>query len=287
VSPDYVRSALWQSTLHGLGHTALWEFGDADRGAYGGVKLRPADIYGAGTAWLDARRCAPIVAAIVREKPHIAILYSRNSLYWGQDDYSNDVRAVYTALTFLGEPVTFVSEKQLADGALPPVKAIILCRANSVSDQTVAALQKFAATGGKLIEMGDGSLGYDEYYRPRAATANVRPIQITESGDERIVFRELAPIVNKLGAPESLVNVRDGAHSWGVEYRIVSDHGRTYLSALDLLQTAATVRWISAPSRKAKDLLSGDICDTSRLLLLPMKPVLLEFSEPTAARSRM
>ena len=77
---------------------------------------------------------------MVRAKPHIAILYTRNSLYWQKDNYPRIVKAAYTALTFLGEPVTFVTERQLAEGTAAPVRAIILPQAKHVAAATVAAL---------------------------------------------------------------------------------------------------------------------------------------------------
>ena len=105
------------------------------------------------------------VAAVVRATPHIAILYTRNSLYWQKDNYPRIVKAAYTALTFLGEPVTFVTERQLAEGSAAPVQAILLPQANHVTDATVAALARFVAKGGKLIALGDGNLSNDEYNR--------------------------------------------------------------------------------------------------------------------------
>ena len=175
ISPDFIRASMWQGALHGLGQTACWEFGDANRGEDGGIKLRPADIFAAGRAWLDARRCANQVAAVVRAKPHIAILYTRNSLYWQKDNYPRIVKAAYTALTFLGEPVTFVTERQLAEGTAAPVRAIILPQANHVTDATVAALDLFVAKGGKLIALGDGNLGRDEYDRRSRLPRTLKP----------------------------------------------------------------------------------------------------------------
>ena len=125
--------------------------------------------------------------------PHIAILYTRNSLYWQKDDYPRIVKAAYTALTFLGEPVTFVTERQLAEGTAAAVQAIVLPQANHVADATVAALIQFVAKGGKLIAVGDGNLGFDEYNRKRSVPRSLKPASLPVSDDERIVFRQLAP----------------------------------------------------------------------------------------------
>ena len=242
ISPDFIRSSMWQGALHGLGQTACWEFGDANRGEDGGIKLRPADIFGEGRAWLDARRCANQVAAVVRAAPHIAILYTRNSLYWQKDTYPRIVKAAYTALTFLGEPVTFVTEKQLAEGSAAPVKVILLPQATNVTDTTIVALTKFMAAGGRLIALGEGNLSNDEYNRPHNVPSALRPTPLPASRDERVVFDQLAPLVRNLSDLLGPINAQTGQRVFGVEYRVVSDHGRTYLSALNQLKSDLIVK---------------------------------------------
>ena len=276
ISPDYIRSSMWQGVLHGLGQTACWEFGDANRGGDGGIKLRPADIFAAGRAWLDARRCARIVAAVVRAQPHVAILYTRNSLYWQDEDYSKTLTAAYIALNFLGEPVTFVTEKELADGSAVPVHAILLPRATHVTDATVAALARFVARGGKLIAMGEGNLGRDEYDRPRRLPPALKLMPLPPSDDERVLFREFAPISHDLGVDAPLLNAKDASHAWGVEYRVVGDNGHTYLSALDQLKQSQVVKLSGGPRKQFKDLLSGNLVDGTHIRLEPMVPVLLD-----------
>jgi len=276
ISPDFIRASMWQGALHGLGQTAIWEFGDANRGEDGGIKLRPACIFGAGRAWLDARRCAPIAAAVVRATPHIAILYTRNSLYWQKDGYPRTVKAAYTALSFLGEPVTFVTERQLAEGSAAPVQTILLPQANHVTDATVAALTKFVAKGGKLIALGAGNLSNDEYSRPRNLVSALKPSPLPASGDERIVFRQLAPIVRNLGAPPELLDAQNGERVFGVEYRVVSDQGRTYLSALNQLKNEQVVKFAEGSWARTKDLLSGDSVERTHIQLRSMIPVLLD-----------
>ena len=283
ISPDFIRASLWQGALHGLGQTACWEFGDANRGEDGGIKLRPADIFGAGRAWLDARRCANQVAAVVRAPPHIAILYTRNSLYWQKDNYPRIVKAAYTALTFLGEPVTFVTERQLADGSAAPVQAILLPQANHVTDATVAALTKFVAKGGTLIALGDGNLSSDEYHRPRSLPPTLQPTPLPASSDERVVFRQLASIARDLGAPAELLDLQTKQRVFGVEYRVVNDRGRIYLSALNQLGNAQVVKLAGEPQTQIKDLLSGNIAENTRIHLEPMVPVLLDLG-PTGEK---
>jgi hypothetical protein len=137
------------------------------------------------------------------------------------------VKAAYTALTFLGEPATFVTERQLAEGTAVPVRAIILPQANHVTDATVGALTRFVEKGGKLIALGKGNLGFDEYDRARRLPQAFKPVPLPASDDDRIVFRQLAPLARALGTPAALFDAPTGEPVFGVEYRVVSDDGQT------------------------------------------------------------
>ncbi|MDR3706663.1 MAG: carbohydrate binding domain-containing protein [Capsulimonadaceae bacterium] len=278
VPGDYVRSVMWQGALHGQGATTTWVWGEEPKPSgdlYGSIYFRPADIFGAGRAWIDALRCAAQVAAIVRAKPHIAILYTRTSLYW-QKDYAQSVLAAYTALTFLGEPVTFVSETQLAEGRVPPVRAILLPHATNVGDGAVNGLATFVANGGRLIALGDGNLSRDEYSRARDLSAALKPTPLPFSDDERVVYRQLSPIAKVLGAPGELHDAASGKGVLGVEFRVVSDRGRTYLSALNQTKTPVTVRLSRPTSGVGKDLLSGQTIALGAIKLNSMQPRLIE-----------
>ena len=284
ISGEYVRSVMWQGALHGQAATSLWIFREAGKtkktDSGGSIYYRPADVFGAGRAWLDARRCASQVAAVVRATPHVAILYSRNSIYW-QDDYIRTLTADYTALTFMGVPVTFVTEKQLAKGADSSIDTLILPHVNHVADATVSALTRFAANGGKLIAMGNQNLLFDEYNRARILPADYAPKVLPVSDDERVVFQQLAPLAVMLSAPESLLDAKTGARVFGVEYRIMSDQGHNYLSALNHLKQDQIVRLPETAPAPVRDLLSGNLVDAGNLRLVPMVPVLLDLGLAT------
>ena len=193
------------------------------------------------------------------------------------------MKAAYTALTFLGEPVTFVTERQLAEGTAAPVRAIILPQANHVTDATVAALNLFVAKGGKLIALGDGNLSLDEYSRERSLPRSLKSMALPANDDERVVFRQLTPILRKLGLPVELLDVKTGERVFGVEYRVVSEQGRTYLSALNQLKNNLVVKLAGRPPAQIKDLLSENMGESTRIHLEPMVPVLLDLG-PTGER---
>jgi hypothetical protein len=279
VSSDYIRSTTWQSMVHGLAQSCVWGYGVWKRGEIGGgIKLRPADVFAIGRAWLDARRCASTVAAIVRAKPHIAILYSRSSIFWLADRYAFPAKAAYVALSLLGEPVTFVTEKQLAEGSAAPVRAILLPQVVNVSDSTIAALERFTAKGGKLIALGEGNLAKDEYDRPRNLSSSLiaHTITVSSNDDERALFDSLGQLAVDMGAPPALLDANTGERAFGIEYRLVGDRDHAYLSALNQLKKAQVVSLSYAGSMPIRDLLSGNRFNGTRIELEPMVPVLLD-----------
>jgi hypothetical protein len=265
--------------VHGLAQSCVWGYGVWKRGEIGGgIKLRPADVFAIGRAWLDARRCASTVAAIVRAKPHIAILYSRSSIFWLADRYAFPAKAAYVALSLLGEPVTFVTEKQLAEGSAAPVRAILLPQVVNVSDSTIAALERFTAKGGKLIALGEGNLAKDEYDRPRNLSSSLiaHTITVSSNDDERALFDSLGQLAVDMGAPPALLDANTGERAFGIEYRLVGDRDHAYLSALNQLKKAQVVSLSYAGSMPIRDLLSGNRFNGTRIELEPMVPVLLD-----------
>ena len=127
-----------------------------------------------------------------------SLSYSRPSVFW-QPDYKDQLMSVYTQLNFLGEPITFVSEQQLAklrgegDVTTPT-------QATHVTDATVAALQKSVQGGGKLIMGNDGNCGFDQYHRPRQAPVEIASaIQFKTSAKELDLARMLHQLLTDAG----------------------------------------------------------------------------------------
>ena len=58
--------------------------------------------------------------------------------------------------------------------------------------------------------------------------------------------------------PAELLDAQTGERVFGVEYRVVSDQGRTYFSALNQLKNEQVVKLAGGPQTQIKDLLSGD-----------------------------
>ncbi len=96
--------------------------------------MRPANIFSMGEAMLDLARLSKEMAGISEMKAEVALLYSVPSLYW-DERYPEILASAYTALTFMGHPVTFISEAQLIEGRRSPANeniSVIISRARGM-----------------------------------------------------------------------------------------------------------------------------------------------------------
>jgi hypothetical protein len=247
----------------------------------GSIFLRPANIYEAGRTMLDLNRLAPAVAAVSQAKPKVALLYSMPSWFW-EPDYIEVMKKVYTALIFMGQPVTFVSERQLAEGSAAKVDWIILPHATHVEDATVAALEKFVAEGDRVARAGNDCLAWDEYHRQRTLPPGLGTApQIDPTADDQQLMTSLRSVLVDGGLKlTTLRNVGDGKPAWGVEYRVVPYNGGVLASMIDFLQQKQHVRLSLQGSRPARDLLTNEAVNLDQIDLEPMQPRLLWVLRP-------
>ena len=281
---NHIRSVLWQGALHHQGATTLWvweEPGDPQvvPQLEGSIYLRPTNIYTAGQTMLDLNRLAPEVTAINQDKPKVALLYSMPSWVW-QEDYVEVMKKVYTSLLHMGQPVTFVSERQLASNRAAKVDWIIIPNATHVQDATVAALKKFMEEGGRVVMAGKDCLRWDEYQRPRKPSQGLGTVaQIDSTTNEQQFTAFLRQVLVDGGLKlTGLQNVADGKPVWGVEYRTVPYRGGVLAPMINFLPQSQNVRLPLSRKDKSElvtDLMSGEAVNLEDIRLDPQQPRLL------------
>jgi Beta-galactosidase/Carbohydrate binding domain len=278
---NHSRAVIWQDGLHHEGSSTIWvwqmtseEGGGSGLG--GSIYFRPANIYGAGRAMLDLNRLAPEVTAINHARPRVALLDSQPSIFW-EDRYKGTLFSIYTALTFMGEPVTFISERQLADGAVAPVDWLIAANATHILDTTPAALEAFKKKGGNILLVGKDSLTRDEYDRPFLRKVGDYPV-IEPGPDDRATAALLRAAIIPLQTPD-LRQAADGQPSWGIEYRIVPMGNATLVPLINFKGETQTVKLPKWSNHTALDLLSGETVKLNSISLEPMLPRLLRIAE--------
>jgi hypothetical protein len=272
VPMNHTRSVLWQGGLHHQGSTTIWVWEmSTDPSLAGNIYFRPANIYGAGRAMLDLNRLAPEVAAINHARPRVALLYSQPSIFW-EEKYKGTIFSLYTALNFMGEPITFVSERQLAAGTAAKVNWLIVPDATHVLDTTPAALAAFKRSGGKILLVGEDSLSRDEYDRPFPSRSDY-PV-VKPGVDDRATAALLHAVLRPLPTAD-LRESKGGQPAWGVEFRVVPMGKANLVPMINFNQEARTVTLPKWAGRQALDLLSGETVDLKTILMEPMLPRLL------------
>ncbi len=267
------RAAIWQGGLHHQGATTTWVWEEAhEPSLLHSIYYRPAYCWGQQRALLDLNRLGDEVTAINRAKPTVAIVYSPASRFW-EKDYAPSMRTIYTALDFLGQTITFVSEKQLAEGKIPDVAAIVLPHATHVTNGARVALTNFQSKGGTLVAAGDHCLAFDEYNRPREGGLTSAVSLKTERGaasDLRKAFKSPASV--------AVVDAKTIEPAWGVEYKVVESDGATLVPLINLLKQPQTVNVTTEQADSAIDLLTGQPISLKKITLEPMTPLLLKIS---------
>jgi hypothetical protein len=276
IPTGYTQTEVWQSALHHLWTSVVWTWEVFPPYESATIYRRPANIYAIGQATFDLNRLAQEALAVTNQPAQIAILYSMNSVFWSEDCASL-LAPVFVAGSFLGQPVTFVSERQLAEGKLPKnIKWVILPHATHVGKTTVKALDGFVANGGRVIRIGDQCLGWDEYHRKISLPAWVEKAPlISLPANEKQISARLRPVLEKDGLKiVSLIDLRINKPAWGVEYRVVPYGKKILVPLLNFLNKQLTVRL--EVKGAAVDLLTGEPVDLSKIELAPVTPRLLE-----------
>jgi len=289
ISPDHTRSVLWQSGLHHLQASEIWLWEEpSTHDAEGSICCRPGNMYAAGKTMLDLRRLGQEVTVAAQAPAQVALLYSPTSIFW-QTDYTDAVKSAYTALSCLGQPLTFISERQLAQharsSANEKVKWLILPRATHLSKDVVTALNRFIKEGGKIIALGKDCMKFDEYQQAQPAGAlptEFSTIEWTKGGDEDLAAR-LKTLLAQQGLKfDSLNEAHSDKPAWGVEYRVVRNGDTTLVPLINFLQHSQIVSL--KLTGHAKDLLSGRDIDLNNITLLSLTPLLLQMKPDMASK---
>ncbi len=275
------RAQFWQGGLHHQGVTTTWVWEEpSDASLVGSIYMRPANVYGAGRAMLDLNRFGTEVAAINQASPQVALLYSPTSIFW-ENAYKGTIFSLYTQLNFLGQPVTFVSERQLAAGTAAKVQWIVLPQATHVAESTVKALGKFIASGGHVLMVGENNLAYDEYHRPRKlADVFAKSAKLVPQKDELKTWQMLRDVLSQGGLQLcEILDTDSGQPVWGVEFRSVPVNGATLMPIINLDRQSRAVKLPVKAGETTLDLLTGEQVEPHRLLLEPMVPRLLKIGQ--------
>ncbi|MGQ9698070.1 MAG: beta-galactosidase, partial [Armatimonadota bacterium] len=280
VPPEHMRTALWQAAVHGQSATAIWVWErtyDLKSDFAGSVVHRPACAEAVGRIGLDLMRLSHEVTALQKAPADVLLLYSTTSMVYDGADYTDCLSKAYTALSFTGLKVGFVTERQLAAGRVPKARLLVVPCARHLPDSARRALRRY---GGNVLLLGDGCLGRDDYGRPRTVPEGYLIGQYVRGRTtERDLLEPILLALDVAGVhPLVQLTSADGKTPWGVEWRCARYRGRVLVNVVNYLNYPVDVKVTTAGFDKGIDLLSGAVVE-EMLRLEPLKPMLVQYTQ--------
>lgn len=276
VSPAHVRAALWMGAIHGQSATTIWvwerELSNPQGDFAGDMIERPGCAEAVGLVCHDLNRVAPQITALQNAAAPVRILQSNSAGVWDRGHYDSAMLKLFTALSFTGQKVGFVSETQLERKDVPEAAILFVPDIQHLSDAAFESLTKFK---GKIIFASASSeplLTRNEYDQPRTAQLPVPllsdPIQLPAT------WQALLPMLrSRLAKADAsrMVEVTnaDGSPQAQVQWQTAQMPDGLVVNLYNASHDDATVTL--TPPSAVTDLLSGEkFTPRSRITLQPL-----------------
>jgi hypothetical protein len=243
VDASHIYTAIWQGAIHGQGASTTWIWGrtyDKKSDLEGLTLHRAACTAAMSRSALDLMRLSREVFTLQNQEPEVAILWS-NAAQVHDSRVASSRKNVYEALNFLGIPIGFVHEKQLADHAVIGLKCLIVAGAAAITAEGLQGIRDFIQRGGVVLAYGDDNLHKDEYGRNVEPPAFAREISRSERGKDlsQIFKTEIQRAGVKPGI--DLVD-KDGKLPYGVEWRSAVLDGHTLINLVNFSRKPISVK---------------------------------------------
>lgn len=277
------RMTLWQGALHGRSGSTIWVWDEA----FNSMLVRPDVVDQVGRTGLDLNRLANEVTAFQNSRPSVGILYSvASKVYAPGNGYVDATNSAYKALLYDGVKPGFVSEEQAANGGLDEFKVLVLPRTTNVHAPTLAAIQRFEQSGGRVVVIGNDALTADEHNQPLDSAIRQAVLGgAAELLDASVAFDTLrGTLLTDLqhwGLQDvTVIDAASGQPVTGVEYETTTYEGRLLMNICSYTAGSTKRVYIQVDGKRITtpqvDLISGKHLTTGPLTLDPITPVLLQ-----------
>lgn len=276
VPPEHVRAVLWQGAVHGQSATTIWVWErtfDPKSDFAGSIMHRPACAEVVGLTCLDLNRLAEEVTALQKAPAQVLLLHSISSLVWDGGRYTDCRNKLYTALTFTGVKIGFVTERQLERGKVPDAPVLFLPNIVHLSDEAFETLKRYK---GRIVLVGsDELLSRNEYGIARKIGHETwGKLERIEFEYGKTSWQNLWQVLLeklKSWGVKPLVEVRDdkGMPIWGVAWRCAETPYGIIVNLCNYRHdTVRVTLWQNSKRVKGIDLLSSE-----RLSVTTLKPL--------------
>jgi hypothetical protein len=281
----HIELALWLAHLHGMSAKLLWYWGRNGDGSImgqgeeffkGSVLQQPWLMHGYVRESLNMMRFVSPITSFARQPRAVRLLYSEASAI--QDvDYLDTLRDAYESLNFLGVPIGFVTERQLAErGIQNGARLIIVPNAQYVQQSTINVLQGAAEKGVLTALIGENCMTREQTGALRSYTPYSGMAQMNISSPQAY-HTQFEEWIRKAGIHRDAVAVdANGKPVWGVELRTSREDNRRYIYLVNLMRDPVGFK-LKGPGMKGRfqDLRTGKMAGDS----LTLAPRQLLFGE--------
>ena len=266
--------------MHGQSATTIWVWErtfDPKSDFAGSIMHRPACAEAVGVVNHDLNRAALEITAIQQARPQAVLLQSVTASVWDGGRYSDCLGKLYTALSFTGLKMGFVTERQLEDGLVPARPSCSFRTSRIFPRPALTGLRKYQ---GRIVFVGDNDLlTHDEYGRTR--TVDLPAERITFHNGAATAQDLRSQILSKLPAwnmrPTLELRGPDQRPVWGVEWRSAKMDQSTIVNLCNYRNEPVTVSVVdSGKLASARDVLTGENVN-GPLTLAPLEVRLLRF----------
>jgi hypothetical protein len=280
VSPDHIRAALWMGAIHGQSATTLWvwqrEMSNPHGDFAGDIMERASCAEAVGTVCLDLNRAAPQVTAIQKAPPDVLILQDNSAAVWEQAPYGAALEQAFTALSFTGLKIGFLTERQLERGTMHQAPLLIIPDCVHLSDSAFDALLLFK--GQILFVGGKDLLSKNEYDQTRDRRVpdrmRLKPVASPRTWQELLVALRTRLAEANVRPAMTLLD-SDGKPQAKVQWQLASTPDGIVINLYNASHDPATVR-IDPPAAMTNVLSSQNLPPGAPITLRPMQVMLLQ-----------
>ncbi len=266
-----VRTLLWEALISGASGLAV--------AADSPVFTRAESMEALAVTALDARRLAGVIQAFASAPADILVFFSESSKIMDNGEpHLLSALYAYEGSSFTGYNVQFITERELANGALEKSKVLIMPETPAATDAAFDKIDEFVAGGGAVARVGT-PIPYNE--RGKSRTDVVRttgntvfvegmnlPTEYLHSMDTSIVRNVLPSITrptNSYGYPLE-----------GVHTRYIVVDGVSYIYVVNLRPEPVPCQ-LAGGMNSGRDLIQGRDVVFPRELL-PLEPMLIRLT---------
>ena len=279
IDPMHIRSALWMGAIHGQSATTLWvwerELSNPRSDTAGSIMERPSCAEAVGIVDHDLNRAAVEVTAIQNARPEVLILQNGTSAVWEGKRYDNCFVKLFTALSFTGLKIGFLTERQLEEGKLTDAPVLLVPDSVHISAAATTALKTFK---GSIVAVGDGALlNKDEYDKPLAESPAMKDSIPFATG--KTTWQQLwSSLLPTLPKPAIELQDASGHPQTAVQWQIGALAGNTLI--VNLYNSSHDAQAVMLPIAATDVLTSQPLATGEKITLAPLEVRLICCAKP-------